>query len=245
MKGLIKESGKGHGGTPGRRQLKAAGGSKPAGLLRIGFFSLLPVFIFFSCSRSEPVIEFGFLELVYYQGENGPEERFNFFVIPQDDDGVENLEELRLFHDYEGLGWTLTSNDWIRYDEENRTWIGSRSIAMAGGGTLPRGLYRAVLANKGGEKSERNFSFDAPVGGRFPFPSLEIREGRYRVESRYPENKFICYDSQGASLQIVPLTELSGPLSSLNIPSNVRSVALWAEDREYSTSALSSMVPLR
>jgi hypothetical protein len=202
--------------------------------------------LFFSCSRSEPVIEFGFLELVYYQGENGPEEQFSFFVIPQDDDGIENLEELRLFHDYEGLGWTLTSDDWIRYDdEENRSWIGSRSIAMAGGGTLPRGLYRAVLANKGGEKSERNFAFDAPAGGRFPFPSLEIRDGWYRVESRYPENKFICYDSQGVSLQVILLTELSGSLSSLGILSDARSVALWAEDREYSTSALSSMVSIR
>jgi hypothetical protein len=204
----------------------------------------LMLFVFFSCSRSEPVIEFGFLELVYYQGEAGPEERFSFFVIPRDDDGIENLEELRLFHDYEGLGWTLSSDDWIRFDEEERSWIGSRSIAMAGGGTLPRGLYRAVLANKGGEKSERSFTFDGPVGGRFPFPSLEIRDGWYRLESRYPENTFICYDSQGASLGFVPLPELSGPLSSLDIPSDARSVALWAEDREYSTSALSPMVPL-
>ncbi|MDR2747356.1 MAG: hypothetical protein LBB77_07920 [Treponema sp.] len=223
----------------------AKGSPKTAACLPVRVFFLLCVFIFSSCSRAEPVIEFGFLELVYYQGENGPEERFSFFVIPQDDDGIENLEELRLFHDYEGLSWTLSSDDWIRYDEEERTWIGSRSIAMAGGGTLPRGLYRAVLANKGGEKSERSFAFDGPAGGRFPFPSLEIRDGWYRVESRYPENKFICYDDQGASLQVIPLSALSGPLSSLDMPSGVRSVALWAEDREYSTSALSSMVPLR
>ncbi|MDR3173283.1 MAG: hypothetical protein LBU19_03445 [Treponema sp.] len=233
-------------GPGGFYNTTATGGSpKAAGPALFPVFFFLFLFALFSCSRAEPVIEFGFLELVYYQGEGGPEERFNFFVIPQDDDGIENLEELRLFHDYEGLSWTLTSDDWIRYDEENRSWIGSRSIAMAGGGTLPRGLYRAVLANKGGEKSERSFAFDAPAGGRFPFPSLEIREGWYRVESRYPENKFICYDSQGASLQVILLTELSGPLSSLDIPSDARSVALWAEDREYSTSALGSMVPLR
>jgi hypothetical protein len=201
--------------------------------------------VFFSCSRAEPVIEFGFLELVYYQGENGPEERFNFFVIPHDDDGVENLEELRLFHDFEGLNWTLSSDDWIRHDEENRTWIGSRGITMVGGAALPRGLYRAVLTNKGGEKSERSFTFDAPAESRFPFPSLEIRGDRYEVESRYPENKLICYDSKGDSLIVIPLTQLSGPLSSLKIPSAARSAALWAEDREYSTSALSPMVPLR
>jgi hypothetical protein len=166
-------------------------------------------------------------------------------VIPQDDDGIENVEELKLFHDYEGLAWTLTDDDWIRYDEEDRSWIGSRSIAMAGGGTLPRGLYRAALANKGGEKSDRSFAFDAPVEPRFPFPSLELRDGRYSVESRYPENSFIFYDGQGASLQVIALTGLSGALSSLDIPPDARSMALWAEDREYAVNALSSMVPLR
>jgi hypothetical protein len=215
---------------------------------RAGAFFLVPFclfFVFFSCSRSEPSIDFGFLELVYYQGENGPEERFSFFVIPRDDDGVENLEELRLYHDREGLCWTLSGGDWIRYDEEDSNWIGSRSIAMSGGEALPRGQYRAVLINKGGEKSERNFTFDAPAGSRFPFPVLEITESRYRVESRYPVNKLVGYDAQGLPVQTVPLGELSGPVGALNLTSQVRALALWAEDPGYSTSAFTLMVPLR
>ncbi|MDR0670230.1 MAG: hypothetical protein LBF95_09125 [Treponema sp.] len=198
-----------------------------------------------SCSRSEPSIEFGFLELVYYQGESGPEERFSFFVIPRDDDGVENLEELRLYHDREGLCWTLTAGDWIRHDEENRSWIGSRGIAMSGGEVLPRGQYRAVLINKGGEKSERNFTFDAPEASRFPFPALEVRDARYRVESRYPVNRLIAYDSQGLPVRTLTLEELSGSIDSLNLPSQVRALALWAEDREYSTGALTALVSIR
>jgi hypothetical protein len=200
---------------------------------------------FFSCSRAEPSIDFGFLELVFYQGENGPEERFSFFVIPRDDDGVENLDELRLYHDREGLCWTLAGDDWIRYDEEGRTWIGSRSIAMSGGEALPRGQYRAVLVNKGGEKTERHFTFDAPAGSRFPFPALELRDAQYRAESRYPENRIIGYDSQGLPVQTVRLEGLSGSVASLNLSSQVRAVALWAEDREYSTSALTALVPVR
>jgi hypothetical protein len=203
------------------------------------------ILLVLSCSRTEPSIDFGFLQLVYYQGEDGPEERFSFFVIPQDDDGVENLDELRLYHDREGLAWTLTSQDWVRYDEENHTWIGSRSIAMSGGEGLPRGQYRAELVNKGGEKTERAFTFDAPADSRFPFPDLRVSEGRYTVESRYPENKFICYDSQGNSVRVISLPALSGSLSSLNLPSAVRSIALWANDGEYSTSALTSMTAVR
>jgi hypothetical protein len=217
----------------------------PAVRLGAAVLLLLPLGWFFSCSRSEPSIDFGFLELVYYQGEAGPEERFSFFVISQDDDGVENLEELRLFHDREGLRWTMTNEDWIRHDEEDRTWIGSRSITMAGGESLPRGQFRAVLVNKGGEKTERNFTFDAPADSRFPFPVLELREGRYQVDSRYPENKLICYNSQGADVTIIPLQGNSGTVASLNLPPQVFSVALWAEDREYSTAALTTMVPVR
>jgi hypothetical protein len=215
-------------------------GVLPAALLFLPLF-----FSFFSCSHSEPSIEFGFLELVYYQEEQGPVERFSFFVIPRDDDGVENLEELRLYHDREGLCWTLTGEDWIRLDEESRTWIGSRSIAMSTGEALPRGQFRAVLVNKGGEKSERNFTFDAPEGSRFPFPALELGEAQYRVESRYPENKIISYDSQGRILQTIQLEESSGSVASLGLSSQARAVALWAEDREYSTSALTQLVSLR
>jgi hypothetical protein len=203
------------------------------------------ILVLLSCSRTEPSIDFGFLQLVYYQGEDGPEERFHFFIIPQDDDGVENLDELRLYHDREGLGWTLTSQDWIRYDEENRSWIGSRSIAMSGGEGLPRGQYRAELVNKGGERAERAFTFDAPADSRFPFPDLRVSEGRYTVESRYPENKLICYDSQGSNVRVITLQELSGSVSSLSLPSTVFSIALWADDGEYSTSALTSMVAVR
>jgi hypothetical protein len=198
-----------------------------------------------SCSRSEPRIPFGFIELVYYQESGGPKERFSFFVISEDDDGLENLDELRLHHDREGLRWTLKSNDWISYEEEGKTWIGSRSIAMSGDDTLPRGQYRAVLVNKAGEKTERAFTFDAPESSRFPFPRLSITEGRYEADSKYPENQFICYDERGNFIKTLPLINPVGIVSELDIPSNVRTVALWADDPEYSTAALTAMVSIR
>jgi hypothetical protein len=198
-----------------------------------------------SCSRTEPRIPFGYIELVYYQENTGPKERFSFFVISEDDDGIENLAELRLYHDREGLRWILKSDDWIIYESEGRTWIGSRSISMAGDDTLPRGQYRAVLVNKGGEKTERLFTFDAPESSRFPFPLLNVSEGQYKAESRYPENKFICYDEQGNFINILPLPKLAGSVSELDIPSNARTVALWAEDPEHSTSALTDAVSIR
>ncbi|GHT53691.1 hypothetical protein FACS1894106_4770 [Spirochaetia bacterium] len=215
------------------------------------FFPILTISVVFaavfsvSCSRSEPRIPFGFIELVYYQESPAPVERFSFFVISEDDDGIENLDELRLFHDREGLRWTFKSDDWISYVTDSQTWIGSRGIAMPGNDTLPRGQYRAVLVNKGGEKTERAFTFDAPESSRFPFPSLVVAEGRYRFDSQYPENKFICYDAQGNFVKTLSLENPTGDISSLDIPSSVGTVALWAEDSEYSTSAMTDLVSIR
>jgi hypothetical protein len=198
-----------------------------------------------ACSRTEPKISYGFIELVYYQGESKPQERFSFFIIPDDEEGIENLDELYLYHDREQLRWQMKSDDWIIFTQSGKTWIGTRSIAFTGDGILPRGQYRAVLINKGGEKSERMFSFDAPEEPRFPFPKLSIVEGQYTASSTYPENRLICYNAEGNYITTVKLSALSGTVAGLNIPASARTVALWAEDTLYLTSACTDVVALR
>jgi hypothetical protein len=209
-----------------------------------GCFFCLGIFLFFSCSRAEPRINYGFIELVYYQGVERPEERFSFFVLPEDDDGIDNLEELYLFQDRDGLRWLLTSDDWVSFESEGQTWIGSRGIAMADNETLPRGQYRAVLINKGGERAEKTFSFDAPAEPRYPFPYLYITDGIYQIESDYPVHRFLCYDSQGNLVTTLSIEQPSGALGDLRLASSIRALALWAEDPEYYTSALTDVVPL-
>ena len=198
-----------------------------------------------SCSRTEPRISFGFIELVYYQDEAKPLERFSFFIIPEDDDGIENLEDLYLYHDREQLRWHIKSDDWVNYTNEGTTWIGSRSISIGEDEDLPRGQFRAVLVSKGGEKSERNFSFDAPANPRFPFPTLEISGGRYTASSAYPVNRLVCYDEEGNYISSVNLTSSYGLINDLGIPSQAKTAALWAEDAQYFTSAVTYVTPLR
>jgi hypothetical protein len=207
------------------------------------FFLLLWLAV--SCSRTEPVISFGFIQLVYYQDEKKPLERFSFFIIPEDEDGIENLEELYLYHDRAQLRWHITSAEWITYVQDGTTWIGTRSIAIDENEPLPRGQFRAVLVNKGGEKSERNFTFDAPEEPRFPFPTLEISGGRYTVSSAYPSNRLVCYDEQGNHVFSVTLASLSGSTADLGIPSQAKTAALWAEDAQYFTSAITYVTSLR
>jgi hypothetical protein len=206
---------------------------------------IFAIFLAVSCSKSEPKIAFGFIELVYYQDANKPQERFSFFIIPEDEEGVENLADLYLYNDREQLRWHIKSEDWVSYTLDGKTWIGTRSIAIGEDETLPRGRYRAVLVNKGGEKAERNFSFDAPEEPRFPFPVLEISNGEYAVTSQYPSNRLVCYDEQGNYVHTEILSSLSGQLSELDIPSNTRTAALWAEDAQYFTSAFTYVTSLR
>ena len=210
----------------------------------ISFYFLLFTFftcLLVSCSRTEPRIPFGFIELVYYQDSGRPLERFSFFIIAEDDDGIENLGDLYLYNDYEQLRWHIASDEWVTYTESGRTWIGTRSITNNENDILPRGQYRAVLLNKGGEKAERHFSFDAPEQPRLPFPSLEIDQGRYTINSLYAVNRLVCYDLSGNYIQTITLGNLSGSIAELGISPNARTAALWAQDSLYSTSAFTNV----
>jgi len=205
---------------------------------------LVPYF-FQACSRTEPSIVFGFINLVYYQDATGPQERFTFFILADDDDGIENLDELFLYHDREQLRWHLRNDDWVEFVQEGRTWIGSRSITVNEGERLPRGQFRAVLVNMSGERAERNFTFDAPEEPRFPFPSLQVNDGYLTVNSLYPVNNLICYDAGGNVLFVMTLENLSGYIETMGFPAQTWSVALWAEDPQFSTSAFTDAVSIR
>jgi hypothetical protein len=214
-------------------------------ILNISFLLALTIALVLtvSCSRTKPEIAFGFIKLVLYQGQGDeePSEYFSFFIIPEDDDGLENLDELYLFHDREQLRWQIKSDEWINYTHDGREWIGTRSIAVAEG-SLPRGVFRAVLVNKGGESSERSFTYDGEV--RFPFPEITIYDGFYIIHSEWPINRLVCYDRTGNYSRTITLTSLSGSISELRLPSSVRSVALWAEDEDNFCSAFTNVVPI-
>jgi len=213
---------------------------------RLRFFILFSVFAAMltlpvSCSKTKPEITYGFLKLVLYQGQGDedPVEHFSFFIIPEDDEGIDNLDELFLFHDREQLRWHIKSDEWISYTHDGKDWIGTRSISV-NEGSLPRGVFRAVLVNKGGESSQRNFTYDGVI--RFPFPEIEISEGRYTITSQWPVNHLVCYDRTGSFSRTITLTSLSGSVSDLRLPSSVRTVVLWAEDEDNFCSAFTNAV---
>jgi len=199
------------------------------------------LFLSVSCTNSVPEISYGFLHLVQYQGEAGPVEHFSFFIMPVDNDGIDNLDELYFYHDREQLRWRIKSDEWLSYTIDGKTWIGTRSIA-AQDGRLPRGLFRAVLYNKGGEKNERNFVFDGSV--HYPFPEIVIADGRYEIKSMWPNNKLVCYDSSGNFINTYKIESLTGNVSDLRLPSSASTAALWTEDEANFCSAFTDVVSI-
>ncbi|MDR0511624.1 MAG: hypothetical protein LBG93_00775 [Treponema sp.] len=214
--------------------------------LAVLFLSIFLAFGFFSCSRAEPRILYGFMEKTYIWGIDGsPVRQYSFFILPEDDDGIENLSELYVFHDREGLRWRFASEDWVQFEDAGRVWIGTRNIAMRGGEPLPRGQFRAVLINLGGERTERVFAFDIPESSPHPFPAFHVLDGLFRLDSSYPVNRLLSYDVQGEVIQTITLTATEGYLEDLNISLNAIGVSLWAEDPLFRISALTQVVLVR
>ncbi|MCL2214412.1 MAG: hypothetical protein FWC06_04290 [Treponema sp.] len=212
--------------------------------MRLKYIAVITGFIIImasSCTRTEPVISYGFLQLVLYQGETQPQEHFSFFILAEDEDGFDNLEEVYLYHDREQLRWHFKSDDWMHYRIDGKDWIGTRSITMQDG-NLPRGTYRAVLFNKSGESTRRNFTYDGNVS--YPFPELSIAGGTYVINSRWPSNRLVCYDNSGNYISTVTVDSLSGSVLQLRLPSSARTAALWAEDEYNFCNAFTNVVPV-
>ncbi|MCA1951088.1 MAG: hypothetical protein LDL24_10985 [Treponema sp.] len=196
-----------------------------------------------SCSRSVPQIQNYSYKLIYTETSKGIKEQLSLFVLAQDEDGNEDLDNIYIIHDDQQLYWTLNSADWLKVNRDNQLWIGSHSISMVDESPLPRGLYRIILTDKGGERTEKMIGLDAPLQSRYAFPQLQIMGDSYTIRSAYPKNTILCYDKDGALVKSVPVSASSGSLKALGIPSTVFAFALWAEDPEGNTGALTKTIP--
>lgn len=214
-----------------------------------GVFSALillcMVLIFVSCSRATPQIQNYTLKLVYNETEAGIQETLSLFVLAQDEDGTEDLDSLYLINDEQQLYWTLTASDWLSVNKDNQLWVGSHNISMIDGRSFPRGMYRLILTDKGGDRSEKSIGLDASLQSRYPFPLLRIQGDTFQISSGYPKNTLLCYDSGGAMVKSIPLTNLSGNLKGLGLAPTVLDIALWAEDPDSNLGALTRTISIK
>ncbi|AEJ19626.1 hypothetical protein [Gracilinema caldarium] len=198
-----------------------------------------------SCSRSAPQIQNYILKLIYNEDADGIREQLSLFVLAQDEDGKEDLDSLYIINDEQQLYWTLKSTEWITVNKDGQLWVGSHRLTMVDGQPLPRGLYRLILTDLGGERAERTIGLDAPLQSRYPFPRLIINGDAFTVISFYPKNTLLCYDMEGTMTRSIPLSSLSGNLKGLGLSTATTDIALWAEDPDAQVGAITKTVSIK
>jgi hypothetical protein len=201
------------------------------------------ILLSFSCSQNNPNINEGYIGLCYYDVSGNIEERYYVFVVPTDDDGMEDVDEMIISHEKESLSWHLSELDWVSVNADGKTWIGTHNMAMLDGEELPRGLFTVELIDKARMTGSIQLTFDVR-DETHPFPKFFIEDERYTIISEYPVHHFICYNESGAFIRTVKLENLEGEISSLSLPRETRSVALWAEEPEIFVSALTEMMDI-
>lgn len=185
------------------------------------------------------------MRLIYNETSDGIREQLSLFVLAQDEDGKEDLDSLYIIHDEQQLYWTLSSSDWLTISKDGQLWVGSHSISMVDAQPIPRGLYRLILTDQGGEQSERTIALDAPLQSRYPFPQLQIQGDSFTIRSIYPKHTLLCYDAGGTMILSVSLASLSGNLKGLRLPQTAYALALYAEDPDANLGALTKTVLLK
>ena len=107
----------------------------------------------------------------------------SIFVMVRDPDGRSDLKELFIINDEAEMFWSFTDETWLALEREEELWIGHDRIVGAGGRDLPGGLFRVVLLDAAGERSEADFTAAGALVSRAQsldaraFPALEIGAG--------------------------------------------------------------------
>lgn len=140
-------------------------------------------------------------------------EQIVLFALVRDQDGFGDIEQLYLLHDDEQLYWRLDGESWIDQRLSGEDWIGTAGLVMASGLPLPRGSYRVVVLDAGGQQDERRIWIDAPTRGEIAGRAPRVSEGI--VEIRHG----------GALLRIVSTTRDDEPPRDVPLPPGEHPVA--------------------
>ena len=154
-----------------------------------------------SCSGEPPVINRVSAQLLYVEDlEAGTvAEELSVHVVPEDEDGLDDLEYLHVISDGAELYWTLDSSTWTRTRSQNDEWLGTARLAMPAGAGFPRGEYRVLLYDLSGDSDEDRFRLDAPVldPATISFPHASVASGRITLAGPFPWYTLLVYTTAG------------------------------------------------
>ncbi len=123
-------------------------------------------------------------------------EQLSLFVQAEDLDGFDDLDEVVLLNDESGLFWRIDRSSWVVVRGD--TWMGSAGLTMPLLGAFPRGEYRLLIYDAGGNSEEEFLLIDAPMEA-VGEPELIFDDAA--VELVYPESVVLqAVDTQGRTV---------------------------------------------
>lgn len=146
----------------------------------ISIIIVVSAVLVFSCTGEPPQILQVYWELnVLNDIDAGRQyEVLSAFMNVNDSDGFDDIVNIYIIHDESEMFWTLDQNNWAIVRERDENWLGSNSISTANKTPLPRGDYRVLIVDAGGDRSEGSFYLDADSidTKSIAFPVAEIEE---------------------------------------------------------------------
>lgn len=186
--------------------------------------------------------------LVVHQqaAEQAALETLSVFAIVRDKDGQEDVEAMYIVNDEQELFWKLDASNWTYKEEDGELWLGSNGLSASSWDQqrLPRGLYRLLLVDQAGQRSERSFMLSAPDFTEYTFPSIMIStSGTIELNSSYTVNTLFFFDAGQNVVKTSTLSNNSANLDSLwgdgQWRSRARYVAVYSLDIKSETGFFS------
>jgi len=147
--------------------------------------------------------------------KGGAVERLSVFVAAGDEDGRDDLDRLHVIHDASERFWSLTRDDWILREEGSDVWLGANDLALEDDGPIPRGRWRVVLLDSGGERAEREFTVSAAPSSGYPVPTAKLSGAILVVASAWPQVSVAFLDGTDALVKLVPCKTGDNDLDAL------------------------------
>jgi len=122
-------------------------------------------------------------------------EELALHVVPEDKDGLDDLEYLHVVADKAELYWSMSSDSWSQAKSQNDQWIGSARLAMPRNERFPRGEYRVLLYDLAGDSAEQRFYLDSePIDTEgVAFPRAEVVGGRITIAGGFGWYTILVY----------------------------------------------------
>ena len=141
--------------------------------------------LFAACTGKPPVLSrvMGRVIYVHDSASNRTGETLGVYLVASDPDGSENLSAFYVINDEAELFWKVDSSTWTTATAEGESWIGTSSLAMPTGTSVPAGEYRVVLQSKDGATVEDTFTVTARevTAEEAKYPTAAVESGRIKV----------------------------------------------------------------